>query len=47
MKADVLTLAALVFVVGVILSSVTALDLFASEEAEVPTELQRGFMLQR
>ncbi len=39
MKTDVLTLAAIVFVAGLLLSSITASDIFASnDEVSVPAQ---------
>ena len=42
MKADVLTIAALVFVVGLLASSFSTSDYFASEPEEAPAALQQG-----
>ncbi|VUD53848.1 hypothetical protein TDB9533_01918 [Thalassocella blandensis] len=42
MKTDVLTFAALVFVVGLLVSSLLSSELFESSEAEPPAELQQG-----
>lgn len=42
MKTDVLTFAALVFVVGLLVSSVISSGIFDSAEQEPPAELQQG-----
>lgn len=42
MKTDVLTFAALVFVVGLLVSSLLSSDVFKSSEQEPPAELQQG-----
>ncbi len=42
MKTDVLTLAALVFVVGLLVSSLIPADVFESSTQEPPAELQQG-----
>jgi len=42
MKTDVLTLAALVFVVGLLLSTISVSDIFDSGEKETPVALQQG-----
>jgi len=44
MKFDVLTLAAVVFLVGVLASSVGASDLFKSESSP-PAQLQQGIAI--
>lgn len=41
MKTDVLTLAAVVFVIGLVISGVSGSDLFQSEQ-EPPAALQQG-----
>lgn len=45
MKTDVLTIAALVFVVGLLISSLLPSELFESSESEPPAELQQGVAL--
>ena len=42
MKTDVLTVAALVFVVGLLASSFSDSDFFQSESEEAPAALQQG-----
>lgn len=44
MKTDVMTIAALVFCVGVLATSVSAMDVFQSEPEPV-TALQQGFAI--
>jgi len=46
MKADILTIAALVFVFGVLASSVNATDVFKSD-AQAPAALQQGVAMSR
>ena len=43
MKPDFLTLAALMFIVGLLASSLALTDTFKFEKSSPPTELQRGF----
>lgn len=45
MKTDVLTIAALVFVVGLLVSSLISSDVFKTSDAEPPAELQQGVAL--
>ncbi len=45
MKNDVLTIAIVVFFIGVLASSVGLSDVFADDEAEVPPALQQGVTL--
>jgi hypothetical protein len=45
MKNDVLTIAIVVFFIGVLVSSVGLSGVFESEEPEVPTALQQGVTL--
>lgn len=45
MKTDVLTVAALVFVVGLVLSSISFSDIFGSQEDEAQLALQQGSVL--
>ncbi|GAA5525212.1 hypothetical protein Maes01_01777 [Microbulbifer aestuariivivens] len=42
MKPDALTIAVVVFVAGVLLSSTGLSEVFSSEEAEPPAALQQG-----
>ncbi|MFD1215977.1 MULTISPECIES: hypothetical protein [Microbulbifer] len=42
MKPDALTLAVVVFVAGVLLSSAGLTEVFASEQDEAPAALQQG-----
>ncbi len=42
MKNDVLTIAIVVFFIGVLISSVGLSDVFDDEEPEVPPALQQG-----
>lgn len=44
MKSDALTAAAVVFVIGLLISGFSVVELF-STDAEAPTELQRGFQV--
>ena len=44
MKSDALTIAAIVFILGIVATSFGLTD-WRGENAEVPTELQRGFTL--
>lgn len=45
MKADVLTLAAIVFVVGMLVSGLGITDVFDSEVAAPPAALQQGVVM--
>lgn len=45
MKADVLTLAAIVFVVGMLVSGLGITDVFDSEVATPPAALQQGVVM--
>lgn len=42
MKADVLTLAVVIFVVGILVSGLGLTEVFKSEEQTPPTALQQG-----
>ncbi len=46
MKTDVLTMAALVFIVGLLLSSISFSEIFDSPEDEALTALQHGSTLE-
>lgn len=45
MKNDILTIAIIVFVVGVLASSVGLSDVFGADEQQVPTALHQGVTL--
>ena len=45
MKNDVLTIAIVVFFIGVLISSVGLSDVFDDKEPEVPSALQQGVTL--
>ncbi|WP_460224474.1 hypothetical protein [Aurantivibrio infirmus] len=45
MKNDVLTIAVIVFVVGVVVSTVSFSNVFDQEEQAVPTALHRGVIV--
>lgn len=45
MKADVLTFAAVVFVVGMLASGLGITEVFESEEAAPPAEFQQGVVV--
>jgi hypothetical protein len=45
MKADVLTLTAVVFVVGMLVSGLGITEVFDSEVAAPPAELQQGVVM--
>lgn len=47
MKSDVLTLAAVVFVVGLVVSGFGIMDVFESEVAVPPAALQQGVVVAR
>lgn len=42
MKTDVLTMAALVFIIGLLLSSISFSEIFDPSEDDAPTALQQG-----
>lgn len=42
MKTDVLTLAALVFIVGLLLSTVSVSEIFSPDEKDIPVTSQQG-----
>jgi hypothetical protein len=45
MKFDVLTIATLIFTLGVLVSSIGFEDVFASDNSQAPTALQQGIPL--
>jgi len=45
MKNDVLTIAVIVFVVGVVVSTVSSSKVFEKKEQAVPTALHRGVIV--
>ncbi|WP_370980419.1 hypothetical protein [Agaribacterium sp. ZY112] len=45
MKSDALTAAAVVFVIGLLISGFSVAELFSADADDAPTELQRGFQV--
>lgn len=45
MKSDVLTLAAVVFIIGMLVSSLGMKEVFQSEVSEPPAALQQGVVI--